>query len=110
MLPIITGSLAFLAILGALVCTVLVLIQLFKAKGAAHGILGILCGFYPYIWGWMNATTLNLKKVMIWWTLLMVVFGLFYAVTIGAVIKAAADQGAFNVPPPASESELPSNP
>jgi len=38
-----------------------------------HGILGIICGLYAFIWGWMNAEQQGLKKVMIIWTVLIIV-------------------------------------
>jgi hypothetical protein len=52
----------------SLVCWIMVLIQMFKVQGALHGILGIICGLYAFIWGWMKATELNLKNVMLVWT------------------------------------------
>ena len=45
--------------LGSLVCFIIFVIQLFKAKGALHGILGIICGLYTLIWGWQNAASLD---------------------------------------------------
>jgi hypothetical protein len=62
---------ALLAQLVSLACIVpfiIVLIKLFQTKGALHGILGLLCGLYTFIWGWINATTLNLKNIMLIWT------------------------------------------
>jgi hypothetical protein len=59
--------------LASLVCFIIVLIKLFQQKGALHGILGILCGLYTFIWGWQNATSLNIKNIMIAWTALIVV-------------------------------------
>jgi uncharacterized membrane protein HdeD (DUF308 family) len=51
------------------VCGIMVLIKLFKEKGALHGILGIIsCLIYPFIWGWINAGRLNIKNIMIIWT------------------------------------------
>lgn len=38
---------------------IIFLIQLFKAKGAGHGIAGFCCGLYTLIWGWQNADTLD---------------------------------------------------
>jgi hypothetical protein len=54
--------------LGSLICFIIVLVKLFQQKGAGHGILGLICGLYTFIWGWMNATTLNIKNVMIGWS------------------------------------------
>ena len=59
--------------LGSLVCFVIVVIKLFQQKGALHGILGILCGLYTFIWGWQNSGSLNIKNIMIIWTVLIVV-------------------------------------
>ena len=70
------NNMAILAQLVGLACLVpfvLVLIKLFQTKGALHGILGILCGLYTFIWGWMNATTLNIKNLMLLWTGLLIV-------------------------------------
>ena len=64
--------LAQLVGLAGLVPFIIVLIKLFQTKGALHGILGIICGLYTFIWGWMNATTLNIKNVMLIWTVLLV--------------------------------------
>ena len=38
-----------------------------------HGILGLICGLYTFIWGWINANRLNIKNIMIIWTLLIIV-------------------------------------
>lgn len=62
-----------LSAIGSLICFIMVLIQLFKAKGALHGILGLFCGIYTFIWGWMNAKALNLSKIMLIWTICIVV-------------------------------------
>ena len=42
-----------------LAALIIFLIQLFKAKGALHGVLGFCCGLYTLIWGWQNADTLD---------------------------------------------------
>ena len=65
--------LAQLVGLACLVPFIIVLIKLFQQKGVLHGILGIICGLYTFIWGWMNATTLNIKNVMLLWTALIIV-------------------------------------
>lgn len=73
--------------LASLVCFILVLIKQFQNAGAVHGIIGIItCGIWTFIWGWMNATKLNIKNIMLIWTLLIVVgiicnimFGAFFA-------------------------------
>jgi len=64
--------LAQLVGLACLVPFIIVLIKLFQQKGVLHGILGILCALYTFIWGWINANTLNIKNVMILWTVLII--------------------------------------
>jgi hypothetical protein len=65
------AMLAMLCGLGNLVCFILVLLKLFPAEGALKGILGIICGLYTFIWGWMNAAKHNLKNIMLIWTVLL---------------------------------------
>ena len=65
--------LSILVSIGAIICFIIVLIKLFQEKGALHGILGILsCGLYPLIWGWIHAGRLNIKNVMLAWTILII--------------------------------------
>jgi hypothetical protein len=59
--------------LGCFICGIIVLIKLFQEKGILHGILGFICMLYTFIWGWMNATRLSIKNIMIIWTLLILV-------------------------------------
>ncbi len=59
--------------LASLVCFVMVLIKQFQTAGALHGIIGLItCGIWTFIWGWMKASTLNLKNIMLAWTGLIV--------------------------------------
>jgi len=64
--------LLILLIVANLVCAVIVLIKLFQNEGALKGILGIICGLYTFIWGWMNAGRLNLRNIMIIWTIVLI--------------------------------------
>jgi len=68
MLPL----LGMLLSLGCLICFIIVLIKLFQNEGALKGILGLICALYTFIWGWMNATRLNIKTIMMIWTLLTI--------------------------------------
>jgi hypothetical protein len=70
--------------IGSLVCWIMVLIKMFQNEKPLIGILGILCNLWAFIWGWMKATPLNLKKVMLLWTVCIVV------AVIGNVIYGAA--------------------
>ena len=56
-----------------LVLLIMVLIKLFQEKGVLHGILGLICGLYTFIWGWMNVTRLNIKNIMLAWSACIVV-------------------------------------
>jgi hypothetical protein len=66
--------LASLASLVSLVCWIFVLIKMFPAKGPLHGILGIICVLYAFIWGWQNSGKYeNMRNVMIAWTIAIVI-------------------------------------
>ncbi len=69
--------------LGSLACLIMVVIKLFKEKGVAHGILGVICGLYTFIWGWMNATRLGIRNLMMIWTAIFVL-NLIIGISIGA--------------------------
>ena len=72
--------------LACFVCYILVLIKQIQNAGPVHGIIGIItCTIWTFIWGWMNSTKLNIKNIMLAWTLLIIVsiiinvmFGAFY--------------------------------
>jgi hypothetical protein len=52
----------------------MVLIKQFQDGGVLHGIIGIVtCGIWTFIWGWMNASRLNIKNIMMIWTGLIVI-------------------------------------
>lgn len=67
------GILALLVGIGSLVCFVIVLIKLFQNEGVLQGIIGLICGLYTFIWGWMNASKLNIRNLMLIWTVLIVI-------------------------------------
>ena len=50
----------------SLVCWIIVLIRMFK-ESVLKGILGLICGIYAFIWGWMNANA-GLRNIMLIWT------------------------------------------
>ena len=64
---------AYLAWAVNIICLILVLLKLFPAEGALKGILGIICGLYTFIWGWMNASRFNLRNIMLVWTIALIV-------------------------------------
>ena len=67
------GILGLVLWLGCIICFIIVLIKLFQENGVLHGILGLICGLYTFIWGWLNATKLNIKNIMLIWTGLLIV-------------------------------------
>jgi hypothetical protein len=84
--------LIWLLALIAFVVQILVVVKMFQNAGALHGILGIICGIYAYIWGWMNSGKLGIKNLMIIWTALIIliiilnlVFGASMAAQYGTV-------------------------
>jgi hypothetical protein len=82
------GILAMLAALGCLVIFVMVLIKQFQTAGPVHGIIGIVtCAIWTFIWGWMNATKLNIKNLMLIWTGLIVLYIILYIIGGAAVVS-----------------------
>jgi tetratricopeptide (TPR) repeat protein len=59
---------------------VYVLIKLFKTEGVLKFILGLICGIYPFVWGWMKHKQLKLFKIMAIWTGAMVLSVLFQVI------------------------------
>lgn len=68
------GILALVVAVGCLICAIIVLIKLFQNEGALKGILGLICGLYTFIWGWMNANKLGIKNIMIIWSVLLIIY------------------------------------
>ena len=102
------SGIAGLAGLGALVCLIMVLIPLFKDKGPGLGILGIFCGIFAYVWGWMNVKKHNLKTIMMIWTACIVVATIGYGIATAAIMKTVVNDPAFQMP--AGYEETPVNP
>lgn len=68
----ILGLLAMLCFLGSAVMFILVVVKMFQDAGPVQGIIGLICGLWAFIWGWMNAGRLNLRNIMLIWTALLV--------------------------------------
>ena len=67
------GIIGAIAGLGAFICCIIVLIKQFQNAGVVHGIIGIVtCGIWTFIWGWMNSGKLNLRNLMLAWTVLWI--------------------------------------
>jgi len=68
----------YLAGLGALVCWILVLVQMFKRQQIALGIVGIICSIVAFVYGWIKAREWGIMNIMLAWTacvVLMILFG-----------------------------------
>ena len=74
----------WLVILAMVVVQILVVVKMFQNAGALHGILGLICGLYAYIWGWMNSSKLGIKNLMIIWTVLIIVY-IILTFTVGGI-------------------------
>ncbi len=69
------GILAMVVGLVCLILWIMVLIKQFKSGGVVHGIIGIItCSVWTLILGWMNSGKLNIRNIMLIWTLLLVVY------------------------------------
>jgi hypothetical protein len=64
----ILGLLGLILGLANLDCFIMVLVKLFQDKGVLHGILGLICSLYTFIWGWMNVDKNKNRDVMLGWT------------------------------------------
>ena len=83
--------------IGSLVCWIMILIKMFQNDKPLIGVLGILCGLWAFIWGWMKAASLGLKQTMMIWSaciVLSVVGNILYGV--GMVNK--VQNGEFQMP------------
>jgi len=74
------GILVWLVLLAAIVCQILVVVKMFQNAGALHGILGLLCGLYALVWGWMNADKYGIKNLMLAWTGLLILYVILAAI------------------------------
>ena len=77
------GILALLALIGCVICWILVLIKIFQNDGALKGVLGLICSLFAFIWGWMNAGRLNIKNIMMAWTVLLIIYAILAAMSGG---------------------------
>ena len=74
------GILIWIALVGCIICQIIVAIKIFQNDGALKGIIALICGLFGLIWGWMNAARLGVKNIMIIWTLLIVVYVILGAI------------------------------
>ncbi|HKP11469.1 MAG TPA: hypothetical protein VJZ91_05140 [Blastocatellia bacterium] len=67
---------AIVALIGAIICQIIVVVKMFQNAGALQGIIGLICGIWALIWGWMNAGKYGLKNIMLIWTVLIIVYAI----------------------------------
>ncbi len=68
------GILALVALIGCVICWIIVLIKIFQNDGALKGILGLICSLFAFIWGWMHSGRLGVKNIMMIWTVLLIIY------------------------------------
>lgn len=89
--------LALLVGLGSIICWIIVLIKLFQNEGALKGILGVICGLFAFIWGWMNADRLGIRNIMLIWTALILI-SLILNFVFGATMIPYGTRGPITTP------------
>lgn len=90
--------------IGSLVCWIMILIKMFQNDKPLIGILGILCGLWAFIWGWMKSSSLGLKKTMMLWSacfVLSIVGNVIYGAAMVSKIQSGEIQMPQPVPTPA---------
>jgi hypothetical protein len=84
--------------IGSLVCLVLVLVKMFQNGQTALGIVCIVLAFcgigvlIAFVYGWIKSTEWDLKKVMLAWTVCLVLGLIVSFITMGMGMSAAMDQ------------------
>lgn len=63
----------YVASAGSIICWIVTLIQMFQKDTVLKGILGIICGLWAFIWGWMNTAKTGQKGLMIGWTVCIII-------------------------------------
>ena len=66
--------------------------KLFQKKGVLHGILGLICELYPFIWGLMHFSDPEIKTPMTVW---LIAIGVSIVLTIIAVVTAGSNSSTY---------------
>lgn len=56
----------------SLVCWIMILIKIFR-ESIGLGILGIICGLFAFIYGWVKVKEYDCKNIMLAWTVAAIV-------------------------------------
>ena len=104
-------GLSGLCLLANIVLYVMVLVKLFKTKGVLHGILGLICEIYTFVWGWVKHKQLEITKIMAIWTITIIVPILIQIVAVfagmSAMMLSVADQVKKTRPSPSAVVKKP---
>ena len=60
----------------SLVCWIIVVVKMFQTEGVVQGIIGLICGLWAFIWGWMNAEKVG-RNIMVLWTIAIILATVF---------------------------------
>lgn len=102
---VIAGTLVGVFGLVAFVCWIMVLVKMFKTQESPlMGIIGIFCSLWAFIWGWINAGKYGLTKLMVIWTVAIIVSSGSYAKLAAEIVKQAQAQGLDMTPTITTES------
>ncbi len=80
------GILIAIAGIVSLVCWIMILIKIFN-ESIGLGILGIICGLFAFVYGWVKVKEYNCKNVMMAWTAAFIVTIVANALGGAAVVR-----------------------
>jgi hypothetical protein len=68
--------------LASLGCMVYVCIKMYDEKGILHTLFGFFCcQLYPFIWGWIHVSRLQIKDIMVFWSFIVVLSIILQVIT-----------------------------
>lgn len=70
----------------SLVCWIMILVRIFK-ENVGLGILGIICGLFAFIYGWVKVKEYDAKNIMLAWTIAWIVAIIANALGAGAIAR-----------------------
>ncbi len=89
------GFLQSIAGIVSFVAGLWMVVILFQKKGVLHGILGLICELYPFIWGLMHFNDPEIKKPMTVW---LIAIGISIVLTIIAFAVSFAGRSTSFLP------------
>jgi len=55
-----------------IVCWIIVLVKIFQSGNVGLGILGIICGIFTFIYGWVKVDEYGIRQVMLVWSVVII--------------------------------------